>query len=184
MGRRVLWVVLALFLTVTVVAAPAGAVETGSITVEWGKESGSVTLFKVGSPISGGYMLRQEFGGGVITKKDVSSQALAQWLWEHVEYEGWTLPADEQGRAEYQRLEEGLYLIIQNQGAQGYYPFPAFLAELPSEGQWNVLARPKMEEYPTEQPRTGQGMGLYFGIAGMMGSGVLLAALLPKKRKR
>ena len=162
----------------------AGVVNTGSITVNWGQKSGSVTLFRVGAPISGGYMLRQEFGGGIITKEDVASRALAQWLCERVEYEGWTLPGDDRGGAEFQRLEEGLYLIVQNGAAEGYYPFLPFLAELPCEGQWHVQANPKMEQYPTQQPRTGQGMEPFLGMAGMILSGTAGVLLVKTRKKR
>ena len=182
MGRRGLCVLVAVWMAVSLGRPASAAVKTGSITVEWGQPDGSVTLFKVGTPVSGGFMLMQEFGGGVVTEKDVASQALAQWLCEQVEYEGWTLPADDRGMADYQRLEEGLYLIVQNGAAEGYYPFVPFLVKLPSEGQWNVLAKPKMQQAPGESPRTGQDMAPYIGSAGM-GISAAVLILLVKKRK-
>lgn len=183
MRRRLGCILMVLFLLCGMKITAAAAVETGSITVDWGCSTGSVTLYKVGSPISGGYMLRREFGGGIITDRDVSSEALAQWLWEHAEYEGWILPADERGRAEYQRLEEGLYLLVQNRAADGYYPFSPFLVELPYEGQWHLQANPKMEQYPTEQPRTGQGLEPIPGILGVIFSGAGLAVCFFKRSK-
>lgn len=163
----------------------SGAVgETGSICVNLRFDSGAVTLYKVGSPISGGYMLKQEFGGGVLSKNDIFSSVLAQWLTEQVESEGWTLPADEQGLAEFSRLEEGLYLLVQNQATDGYYPFLPFLVELPYEGQWHIQANPKIEVYPTEQPQTGQSMEPYYWMIAMAVSGVGLMACWIAKRKR
>lgn len=182
MGKRMLCILMAAWLLRGLVQ-PAAAVETGSITVDWGCETGSVTLYKVGTPISGGYMLRREFGGGIITDKDVASAALAQWLYEHAEYEGWTMPADEEGQAEYLRLEEGLYLLIQNQPAQGYYAFLPFLVELPYEGQWHIQANPKMALYGEEQPMTGQGLEPFAGGVGMVLSGMGLLGLTKRRKK-
>lgn len=183
--RRKLVCVLMTVLMLLGLGIKSGAVEeTGSIRVDLRFDSGAVTLYKVGSPISGGYMLKQEFGGGIVSKKDVSSGALAQWLEEQAESEGWTLPADEQGYADFFRLEEGLYLLVQNRAADGYYPFSPFLVELPYEGQWHIQANPKMEEYPTEQPQTGQSMEPYFWMTGMVFSGAGLLACLLGKRKR
>lgn len=186
MRRRLRCILMVLFLVSGLGISAAAAMKTGSITVSWGCSSGSATLYKVGAPISGGYMLKQEFGGGIITRKDVSSGALAQWLSEHAEYEGWTLPADEQGEAEFTRLEQGLYLLVQNRGADGYYPYVPFLVELPYEGQWHLQANPKLEPYPTEQPRTGQGWQPIPGILGMILSGTGLAVCIccGKKEKR
>lgn len=185
--RRWLMRILLVVVLLSGIGVPAAAeMKTGSITVSWGCSSGSATLFKVGAPISGGYMLKQEFGGGIITRKDVASGALAQWLFEHAEYEGWTLPADERGRVEFSRLEQGLYLLVQNRGAEGYYPFEPFLVELPYEGQWHLQANPKMEPYPSEQPRTGQGLEPIPGILGMVlsGTGLGLCILNGKRKKR
>ena len=182
MRRRVLCVLAAVWVLLGSCISAEGTEITGSVTVDWGADTGSVTLFQVGTPISGGYVLGQEFGGGIVTGKDVSSRALAQWLCEHVEYEGWTQPANELSVAEFGRLEEGLYLIVQNGAADGYYPFLPFLVELPSEGQWNVLAKPKMESCPVEVPRTGQGMEPFSGMLGMVLSAAA-AVMLLKKRK-
>lgn len=184
MQRRLWCIVLVVVLASGAAVTASAAVQTGTITVEWGQSSGSAALYKVGVPISGGYMLKQEFGGGIITRKDVSSEALAQWLSEHAQYQGWTLPADERGRAEFSRLEQGLYLIVQDKAAAGYYSFVPFLVELPYEGQWHLLANPKMEPYPEEQPKTGQGLEPLPGIVGMVLSGIgLIACILSKKRK-
>lgn len=184
MGRRLLAALLAVGMVIFAGQTAAGAVNTGSITVDWGESSGSVTLFKVGIPVSGGYVLGQEFGGGVITRKDVTSYALAQWLCEHVEYEGWSLPADDNRAAEFKGLEQGLYLVVQNGPAEGYYPFVPFLVELPWEGQWNVLARPKLQRCSTEVPLTGQGSGVYVSFFGMILSGSTLVFLLKKRKYR
>lgn len=182
MQRRVFCILAAVWLMAVTGISAAAAVETGSITVDWGCSSGSATLYKVGTPISGGYMLRQEFGGGIISREDAGSRTLAQWLSEQTEYEGWTLPANEQGMAEFPRLEEGLYLLVQHQAADGYYPFGAFLVELPYEGQWYLQARPKMEEFPTEQPRTGQGAEPIPGVIGVLLSGGGLLLCLARRR--
>lgn len=184
MRRKLVCILITVLVLLGLESESAAATQTGSIRVDLRFDSGSVTLYKVGSPISGGYMLRQEFGGGIISKKDVSSGVLAQWLEEQTESEGWTLPADEQGYADFSRLEEGLYLLVQTQAANGYYPFQPFLVELPYEGQWHIQANPKMEEYPTEQPQTGQSMAPFFWMGGMTASGIGLLGCLMMLRKR
>lgn len=184
MRRGFVCVLLTIWLLTGLAQPAVAAVQTGSITVSWGTDSGSVTLYRVGTPISGGFMLRQEFGGGIISDWDVSSHALAQWLYEQAEYEGWTIQANELGEAEFPRLEQGLYLLVQERAPEGYYPFLPFLVALPYEGQWHLRAEPKMEKYPGEQPRTGEDGSIYAAAVTMAVSGMGIVFCMFRKRKK
>ena len=162
------------------------ASETGSMRIALGQEGqvtqgGSVTIFRVGTPISGGYRLSEAFGGGVVAREDVYSVALAAWLAELAEYGGMELLLDADGFADFRDLSEGLYLLVQEQAAPGYYPMAPFVVELPYQGQWDIQANPKQEPLPEVNPRTGQSLLPVLGCCLMAYSGLGIALLVRKR---
>lgn len=164
------------------------AEEQGSIRISVPREEdrtyyGAVTLYRVGVPVSGGYRLGSGFGGGFVEAKDIQSTALIQWLAERVGTSDGYRVLDSWGCGEFRNLEKGLYLLVQTEPAEGFYPFVPFLVQMPSGEQWDILTYPKMEELPVEVPRTGDGSGVQaYGIV-MAVSGMGLMLLL-KRRKR
>lgn len=168
-------------------ALPTLAAETGSMRVSLGQEGqvtqgGSVTIYRVGTPISGGYRLSEAYGGGVVAWEDVYSVALAAWLAELAEYGGTELLLDADGYADFTGLTEGLYLLVQEQPTPGYYPMAPFVVSLPYEGQWDIQANPEQEPLPEVNPRTGQSPLPVFACFVMLYSG-LGVAILVRKRK-
>lgn len=184
MFRRILCMMAAAAVVLGMPLIGAGAVQNGSIrvTIRRGAEtvsSGSVTLYPAGDAVSGGYRLKAAFGGGLVTREDADSPALARWLAEQAGENGTVLLLDADGSAEFSRLEEGLYLVVQQEAAEGYYPVSPFLVQLPLNGQWTVEAEPKAEQYPAESPRTGESPALAIAAGGMLLSGMGLAWAFP-----
>ena len=188
MRGKLMCMMIALFLVMGLAIPCSAAEERGAIRVSLTREEdrtyyGAVTLYRVGVPVSGGYRLGSGFGGGFVEAKDVQSTALIQWLAERVGTSDGYRVLDSWGCGEFRNLEKGLYLLVQTEPAEGFYPFVPFLVQIPSGEQWEILTFPKMEELPVELPRTGDGSGVQgYGIV-MAVSGMGLMLLL-KRRKR
>lgn len=162
------------------------AAQTGSMRVSLGRkepttEAGSVTIYLVGTPISGGYRLGDAFGGGAVALEDVYSVALASWLAEQADSGGTELRLDDRGYADFTGLTEGLYLLVQEKPIPGYYPMAPFLVELPYEGEWDILASPKEQRLEDSSPKTGQSPLPLFACAGLMLSGLGIAILVRRR---
>lgn len=162
------------------------AAETGSMQVDLGKEGqvtkgGSVTIYRAGTPIAGGYRLTEAFGGGVVALEDVYSVALAAWLAELAEFGGTELLLDADGNADFTGLDEGLYLLVQEQPTPGYYPMAPFVVELPYKGQWDIQANPQSEPLPEVIPKTGQSIFPLIAGVTMVYSGLGVAVLVRKR---
>lgn len=91
------------------------------------------------------------------------------------------------GMVFFDNLETGYYLLVQKTAAPGYRTMKPFCVSVPitlgEQTQYEVEAFPKLERTPeTELPQTGQ---LHLPVWGLMGSGLLMAALgiLLQKRK-
>lgn len=162
------------------------AAQTGSMLVSLGRkeattQGGSLTIYLVGTPISGGYRLGDAFGGGVVALEDVYSVALANWLAEQAGSGGTELRLDKNGYADFTGLTEGLYLLVQEEPIPGYYPIAPFLVELPYEGEWDILANPKEQQLGDTSPKTGQSPLPLFACAGLMLSGLGIAILVRRR---
>lgn len=144
---------------VMALGSPAmAAEETGSIQVtlqngETVVPDGSVVLHLVGIPIDEDYQLMEAFGGGIVKAEDALSPALAQWLAEMTEAEGWDKLLDGFGSARFRDLEEGLYLIVQGEKSTGYLPMEPMLVQIPCQYQWDVQAYPMMSEITWDLPK-------------------------------
>ncbi len=189
MVKRI-WGAIAAALLLPVLCLPARASETeGSIQVvlrsgETPLVGGTVTLFLVGERSEDGYRILDTFGGGFVRHEDALSPQLAQWLAQMEGEPGMTRILDADGSADFSRLKEGLYLLVQNGTVEDYFPIMPFLMVLPYEGQWNVQAYPYTQQVYTECPRTGQHPAPILGALGMVLSGVGLAVCIgPIRRK-
>lgn len=131
--------------------------------------NGAVTMYLVGVPNEGGYRLLDRYGGGTVRAEDVSSGNLAYWLGELADG-GKELLLDVDGVAVFSGVERGLYLLVQTQRMDGFYPFRPFLAEVPSGGQWRRCYEPAVLPITDEPPCTGDVM-VYLAVLGMALSG-------------
>lgn len=84
------------------------------------------------------------------------AESLAAYAAQHPEIESRVQTADAKGRAAFENVECGLYLIVQTTAADGYEAVKAFVVSMPMsvEGEWtyNVTAKPKAERTPEPQP--------------------------------
>ena len=169
--------ILALLLTAAVLSlsATAGAaalkgsveiqLEVGDLPVT----NGAVTMYLVGVPVEGGYRLLDRYGGGVVRSEDTESGNLAYWLSE-LSDGGKELLLDVDGRVVFSGVEPGLYLLEQTRRMDGFYPFRAFLAEVPAGGQWTRRYEPMVIPITDEPPCTGD-VTTYLAVLSMALSG-------------
>lgn len=180
--------VLVWLLTLSGMVLQAGAAErTGSIRVQmtYGEQQpwGSVALHYLGEPVQGDFRLRESLGGGIICREDVQSPELAQWLSQRTG-EGEVRYLDADGCGEFTGLTEGLYLLTQTEAPEGYACADPFLIPIPLDGQWEVLACPKISMILTESPKTGQHPAPLIGAMGLILSGMGLWLCVEKLRKK
>lgn len=127
---------------------------------------GQITLYRVGAvrEDDGNYsfVLTGDFTGAEVTLENVQSTGLAGKLAAYAEEHGAageTKEIDGAGMASFDDLELGLYLIVQNKAAEGYYGTAPFLVSVPmlEDGSWlyDVDASPKVElEKKPDEPET------------------------------
>lgn len=125
---------------------------------------GSVDLYLAGLPVPEGYLLGQEFGGGIIAGEDTVSAEFAQWMAERAGI-GMRRTADAQGVVRFTDLEPGLYLIRQVEPSQGYLPMKPMLACV-SEEIDIVDTYPRLKS-AYNLPRTAEAPDLYMGALGL-----------------
>ncbi len=145
--------------------------------------NGAVKLYQVALQGPEGYMLSDSFGGGMVKPEDALSSSLAQWLAQTAEDGGITRLLDADGCAEFSRLPDGLYLVVQSENMDGFYPFEPFLVSIPMEGERDIQVSPPISPIVAESPATGQDMQPFLGIAGMVVSGLGLALCVAGKRR-
>ena len=145
--------------------------------------NGAVTIYLVGVPIEGGYRLLDRYGGGIVRAEDVGSRNLAFWLGELTD-SGRELLLDVDGRVVFSGVEEGLYLVEQTQRMDGFYPFRAFLAEVPADGQWTRRFAPAVFPITDEPPCTGD-VTIYLAALGMLlsGGGLVCCGIWNRKKR-
>lgn len=117
---------------------------------------GDLTLFRVGEVTGSGdslrYTLTKQFAGSGVALAELSNDSLAKILAEYAlqqRIEGETQDIGDDGIAHYDGLTVGVYLVVQFNAAEGYYPIRPFLISLPSTEQeqyvYDVEAAPKVE---------------------------------------
>lgn len=186
--RKVL-VSLALLCVLGGVVPSAKAAQTyGSIRVKLDAQdlaviNGAVTLYQVGFWVEDGYRIAENFGGGIVRKADVGSENLAQWLAESADESGMTMLLDADGNAVFSELEEGLYILVQTERIDGFYPIRPVLLTVPEGEQWNLEVNRQPVPVVTEIPKTGQSPTPFLGVLGMILSSTGLILCSKKGRK-
>ncbi|MGN0479892.1 MAG: pilin N-terminal domain-containing protein [Hominenteromicrobium sp.] len=124
---------------------------------------GSLTLYQVGEVFeeNGNYCFvpAADFSGCGETLDDVQSPELAARLAAYAaekKLEGTTLPIGADGTVRFEKLEIGLYLLVQNTAAEGYAKANPFLVTVPKtengEYVYTVDASPKVALQPEDTP--------------------------------
>lgn len=175
---------LVLRMMLTVAAAEAG----GSIRIrldvgELPVINGAFTLYRVGTPISDGYRIGEEFGGGFVRQEDALSPHLAQWLNGMEQKEGTTILLDVDGNVVFSGLEEGLYLLVQTETTDGFYPVHPFLVTVPSESRQDTSLYLEPLPMVADSPPTGQDPTPYIGAVGLVISLAGLALCTGSRRR-
>lgn len=143
---------LILSLTVSVFASNNRNVGSISVTMQYRGETvpgGTLTLYYVAAPGNGAYYYgSSSFSGCGYSLANIYSNSLADNLASYANsksIEGATVIIDENGKATFTALQEGLYLIVQNMAAEGYNEVNPFLVTIPNAGKYNVDATPKLD---------------------------------------
>ncbi len=172
-----------------VIRMPAAAAENrGSIRIDLDTGdmpviNGAVTLYQVGIETEEGYQIAEGFGGGIVRQDEADSGKLALWLAESADSNGASLLLDADGSAVYSGLEQGLYILVQTERIDGFYPIHPVLLTIPSAEGWDLEINREPAPVVTEIPQTGQSLIPYFGILGMILSGAGLLWCVKKERK-
>lgn len=145
--------------------------------------NGAMTLYQVGVRRENGYRIADAFGGGTVSLQDTDSNQLAMWLAQAVEAQGMTMLLDADGNAAFSDLEEGLYLLVQTERMDGFYPVNPILLTIPDDASWDVKIYREPVPVVTELPKTGQSPILFFSILGMVLSLTGLLLCVGKERK-
>ena len=159
-----------------------GTVRLDIIIEELAVTRGAVTLYRVGYPVQEGYRIAEEFGGGIVQHADAESPHLAQWLAESVDGSGMKRLLDADGDAVFSGLEDGLYLMVQSEGMDGFYPVSPQLVTVPRNRDWEVTVELVPLPIVVENPSTGDGFSPVWAMIVVMGSGLGLAVCVRKRK--
>lgn len=131
---------------------------------------GSLTIHRVGDIFEddGNYsfILNESYADSGLSLADIQSAELAKQLSQYAKtnrLEGTTKTIGSDGTVTFDSLEPGLYMLVQNRAASGYYAADPFLLGLPMpEGEtylYDVAASPKVELRPSKGGGGGGGSG-------------------------
>lgn len=170
--RIVSAVCIALLLTVAVYAVEVPDLgRTGSISIRMTCQNqpvpgGSLTLYRVAEvhvENGGDYSFRYgaDYENCRISLDDLSAAETAQALADFTasgRIQGTGAKIDEQGRVSFEKLEPGLYLLVQTEAAAGYNAAAPFLVSVPGREDgsyvYDVDASPKLELEPESTTQT------------------------------
>lgn len=179
MFRKIICTLFAL-LSLPMLTVPGRASrQEGSIRVcpDWGGDmvsGGSVTLYRVGEPVVGGYRLTDGLADWTVWEEDVFSREVRDWLLGQNPSGGICVEVAPITGALFSGLAAGLYLAVQDHPAPGFAVFSPVLIGLPQDGFWDIGLNPQVIR-DTESPQTGDHPA---PIIGAMGIGFSVAALM------
>lgn len=174
---------------------------------------GTLTLFKVGTVHEDdgnfSFVLTEDFaasGESLASPEDADLAVRLAAYADDAKIGGATRSIASDGTVTFENVDLGLYLLVQNDAAKGYYPVSPFMVSVPVEQDgsyvYNVDATPKMEllarapEEPGEpvrpaapggdMPQTGDLFSpvLVAGIAVLGAACVVVAVRIMRRRKR
>lgn len=131
---------------------------------------GSLTIYRVGDIFEddGNYsfVLNESYASSGLSLEDIQSAELAKQLSQYArtnKLEGTAKNIGSDGTVMFDNLEPGLYMLVQNRAASGYFAADPFLLGLPMpEGEtylYDVVAAPKVELRPSGGGNGGGGGG-------------------------
>lgn len=168
-GRGIVIIALAVCLCMNVFASGSIDMErNGNITVQMKFEDeavsgGTLTLYHVAVPVWSleqyTFEFTQPFEDCTLSLNGLDRKELAIAYSEYVldnAVPGVTRRINMNGYAEFKNLELGLYLVVQQEAAAGYFPIEPFLISVPMNGEdgwiYDVDATPKVDIEREPQP--------------------------------
>ena len=167
MRRRILsWTMAIMLLYGSVMTVSAHAVpdltQKGSIEITMTYKDkpvhgGNIEIFRVGEVLeeNGDYYfgVLEEFKGSGVSLEDVQSPELAKTLAEYAkDLQGLEKDINGEGKVNFDTLELGLYLLVQEEAAEGFHVVNPFLVSVPKlvDGEYiyQVDASPKVQMKP------------------------------------
>lgn len=164
MKHRLAAFALALMLSLILVLPVTAYSNAGSINITMNYRGevvsgGTLTLYFVADAGMDSYFYgSSSFAGCGYSLGNIYSESLADNLADYANnkgIQGSTLTIDENGKASFTGLKEGLYLLVQNEAAMGFNEVNPFLVTIPYAGKYNVDATPKLDNLTkseSEQP--------------------------------
>jgi LPXTG-motif cell wall-anchored protein len=151
---------------------------------------GTLTLYQVADVVSndGDYLFRYtaDFAECTIPVTELSSADLPRELAgiaQTRKLQGATLTVDVNGKVKFSDLQIGLYLLVQTERMDGFYPILPILLQIPQEGVWDQHLHRQPAPVVTEIPKTGQSPAPFLGVLGMVLSSAGLLLCREKRRK-
>jgi len=187
--RKAVWLLCIAACLIAAAPVAVAAENRGSIQVkleagDLAVTNGAVTLYQVGIKVEDGYRITEGFGGGIVRQEDTNSENLARWLAESAGETGISLFLDADGNAVFSELEEGLYILVQTERMDGFYPIYPVLLTIPDEERWDLQIYREPVPVVTELPKTGQSPIPFLGVLGMVLSSAGLVLCARKNRKQ
>ena len=142
---------------------------------------GSVTLYRVGDPVEGGFRLTEGLANWVIRGEDAFGTDLPRWLTERLRGTGITRSITGAEGAVFEGLEDGLYLLAQPVAPEGCQSFSSFMVSLPLGENREIFTYPKLQL--AVNPKTGDHPAPIIGAMGLALSFLGLMGLWEKRKK-
>ena len=143
-------------------AIPVNGAEEGMVRVkldpgDLAATNGEVTLYYVGVPSTEGYQVTEAFGGGLVKAGDALSPHLARWMSQATKEKGVSRLLDADGQATFSHLPDGLYLLVQTQSMDGFYPIQPIMVTIPCQNAREIVVAPTLRPIVVmDSPATGQ----------------------------
>ena len=162
------------------------AERTGSITVQpqWCGtivEGGTVSAQQVGKQTERGYILTDGLANWKVDESELTNEEWIRWL-DQRSSTGEIIVAAGKNGALFEDLEPGIYLIRNREPADEYKAFLPFLMMVPSEGNWDLAAKPKLI-HTGESPHTGDRPAPIIAAMGIGLSAAVLMVLVDEHKK-
>ena len=159
---------------------------TGSITVQpvWcGTEvvGGTVSVQHVGKKTAYGYLLTDGLADWQVDAQEMEKTEWIDWLMQHYQHHNEAREVGVAG-AVFSGLQEGIYLVRQSEAASAFSPFRPFLLTIPTDGNWDLAAKPKLTRL-AEAPKTADRPAPIIGAMGIGLSVSVLMVLIDERKK-
>lgn len=165
---------------------PAKAKMHGSIQVkpQWGGElisGGNVSIYRIGNKLETGCHITDGLANWVVSEEEIRAKDFWKEFQWNLQPEQ-TSPVLDITGAVFEDLQEGIYLVKQQEPPEGFAAFLPFLICIPEGVCWDIAEGPKMMRL-TESPETGDHPAPIIGAMGLGFSVAVLMVLVDERKK-